>query len=354
MVKSTLIFKTGGRGDDLMVYWAALAGVLAGVIAPQRLYFENPNTRVLLANINSHFTGIELLDAEPKKNALTYVRPDSRSPRVGFRQLIKILRHRFKGHRDRNPYLRKYLSEYGGNFKIHWSLKLCLQLGLIYSWKEPYDDIYDGWEEICVGLGISYKEAKEKQSALSCAWKTIQEKIAPLSSSNRKNLPLMFPSGGSFQDFPDSFIAGIHKMDPSIKIVRYAHENQAADIYFQSYAEAKNLISEADYVITNDSFASHLAQFFSRKHVLICTRSRPGNVCFPDAVRTHIVDLGKELDCRPCVYIPLTRANKCAAGFVRCEPLLETNNQANEKIRSALIWAQDTSDRIKPLENNVT
>jgi ADP-heptose:LPS heptosyltransferase len=121
-------------------------------------------------------------------------------------------------------------------------------------------------------------------------------------------------------------------------IVRFKEDKRPADTYFSSLEEAVSLMLGARCVISSDSAISHVAQFFAAKHVLICSRSRPGNVCFPGAANTRVLDFGSTLRCRPCAYVEYTKP-VCAAGFVRCKALVDPNREKENRLKEALLWA---------------
>ncbi len=192
-----------------------------------------------------------------------------------------------------------------------------------------------------MALGLSTDRTKRLEGDLKSAWPLIRQRILGMRSHGEYLYEaLLFPGGGSFQDFDDEFIESIKSIVPELKLARFIHEKDSADIRFAGLHELSNLISEAKLVITNDSIASHLAQFYARRHILICTRSRPGNVCFPGAQATRIVDLGKDLRCRPCAYYPLDYVDKCPAGFHRCAGQVNISpakwQELAEVLRSAL------------------
>jgi hypothetical protein len=92
-----------------------------------------------------------------------------------------------------------------------------------------------------------------------------------------------------------------------------------ADVYFQSYQDIQDVVTSHEVVITTDSLPSHIAQFFARFHILLTSRSRPQNICFPGVGRTAIVDLGSSVGCRPCRYLYRSADARCAAGKLVCE-----------------------------------
>lgn len=317
--KGVLYFtRRAGLGDDVTVFWAAVAATLSQVIPTGiRLYFERPETRTFLAEISRLFPEIEVVEASEADRNVTYVRPDL--AQVRFASPWSLIRKRlFTTTSFCDPYLHKLQTEYGHEgWRPTSSERFAVAIGLLRVWRPPYEPIYDGWQQLGIALGLSQKHAGRMEKRLSPMWHSIRGRLRPCSTANATYPSLLFPAGNSFQDFSDEFVHQIRDIVPGIQVARFRDDERPADFRFATVGEARDLIENAKSVITTDSLTSHLAQFFARSHILICTRARPGNACFPGALNTRIVDLGADLSCRPCAYLPLTQGS-CAAGGSRC------------------------------------
>lgn len=317
-----------------MVFWSALAAILSGIL-PKSIpfYFWRKETRCFLHKVASAFPEIRVVDQMEPGRPVLWVRgqaPQFASPVFLLRSWCRKL----KGEIFCDPHLHKIETEFGwdGIRKTTWSQKLGRAVGLLRAWQPPYDELYDGWQEVSIAWGLTPKQARLREAALAAQWQIIADRLnlILLPQGPPLEFPLLFPAGGSFQDFDDRFIATIKSILPAIRIVRYKDDPKSADFYGDKLEEFTDWIRRAPLVITNDCLYSHIAQFFAKRHVLICSRSRPRNVCFPNAGRTTIIDLGKDLSCRPCAYFSLERHDHCPAGFRRCRPLLEIEKNAGE------------------------
>jgi hypothetical protein len=316
----SLVFRRSGLGDDLTVFWAVLGGVLQQLIPENpRLFFERHETRAFLATVARAFPGIEVVDEAPPRHGVAYVRHTSHQFRQASLWHMLCVRIRHGPSSFYEPYWHKWLSEHGNPWVAGWRLRVAMALGLIRAWRTPYDGTYDGWQQLSLAYGFSASESEVSSGRLATAWPLIRERLdvskGPIVWSGAP--PLFFPAGGSFQDFDEAFVRRVTDVTPGVKLVRFADDTAPADLRYGDLLELRTMISRAALVITNDSLPSHLAQFYARRHILICTRSRPSNVCFPGAMNTVVVDLGGNLPCRPCAYYPLTRPT-CPAGFARC------------------------------------
>jgi hypothetical protein len=335
-----LYFRRSGLGDDFMVYWSALAARVANLVpCVLRLYFERDETRFYLSQLAQRFPEIEIVDSVGPKERTIRLRnlaPDFQC--ISIPDLLAAALNRSELLYE--PYLHKWLSEYGRQWRSSRRLRLAIALGVLRVWQTPYDEVYDGWQQIGMALGFSTHKTNCLESGLRSAWPFIRKRILGI-RSHKEYLyeALLFPGGGSFQDFDDEFVESIKNIVPGLKLARFIHEKKSADVRFAGLHELSNLISQAKVVITNDSLASHLAQFYARRHILICTRSRPGNICFPGAQATRIIDLGKDLRCRPCAYYPLGYVDKCPAGFHRCAGQVNISPSKRQELVEALLSA---------------
>jgi hypothetical protein len=338
----TLVFTNrSGIGDDLMVFWAAAAAAIAGVVPPGvSLYFENQVSRRFLQTLAPMFPEIVLSDSASISNRFVVVRP--KQGEFGGQGFCALLRRRLTGKSIYcDPYIHKArceFGEFGPKWKPDPSTRFAITIGLLRVWTPPYDETYDGWQQLSIGLGFTNKRAAATARDLAPSWLEIRNRLSgwQLEEHHDTKLCLFLPGAGSFHDFGPGFIRILKELRPDLKVVRFRRELGPADIYFDTLEEVARLIANAELVVTNDSMPSHLAQFLSKQHVLICTRSRPGNVCFPGCAKTRIVDLGKSLECRPCTYYPLGEVKACPAGFARCKAQLELDPDKVTRLREAL------------------
>ncbi len=328
----------GGLGDDLMVFWAAAAASLGGLI-PRRvpLYFERRATREFLFQLATLFPEVQLVDRVPAASAVRCLRPKLEDVALAsFSQLVR--RRVAEKVKYYDPYYNKIITEYGHTVdRPTRGERFAVAIGLMRVWKPPYEGLYDGWQQLSLGLGLSKTHARKLAARLGSMWTQVRERLLHASGMKliRNDERLLFPEGGSFQDFGDSFIDWLKRIVSRLKIVRFAEDNRRADVYFNSLDELRSLISRASIVLTNDSLASHVAQFYAHKHILLCTRSRPENVCFPHAGNTSIIDLGRNLNCRPCAYWPISSGH-CPAGFSRCVAQTNVSPDIENELRQVL------------------
>jgi len=329
-----------GLGDDLMVYWAYLAAALEGLLPSGcRFFFERAETRRFLSRYSVIFPEINLVERIDPEDKPVYVRggydpgffpakPLSNIPYLLFSAPFEVRQYK----------LHKVLFEYGGKHRIRPRNLLASFSRASYSWLPPYPDIYDGWQELGIAFKIPKRRAVSDHSRLSKRWPVIWGRLDSCVDRVRfHGRALLFPAGGASQDFHEPFLDWMRRFG-TFDIVRFKGDKRPADVYFGSMEEVASLMRGARCVITTDSVSSHVAQFFAAKHVLICSRSRPGNVCFLGAANTRVLDLGSALRCRPCVYIESTRP-VCAAGFVRCKALVDTSREKEDQLKEALVWA---------------
>ncbi len=340
-VEKVYHFAKIGIGDDLMVFWALVAAVKAQIITNKvTVYFERKETREFLKNIGGAFPEIHLSETlyENKRRRVVYVRgKKSFFPGKPVWNIIYLLvGARFE---IRLSSFHKLISEFGG--ACHWRIRniFAAMFGATYFWSPPYPACYDGWQEVAIGYKIKKKFAVQQLKLLGKQWKGIIGRLQECQGVRRlSNEVLLFPDGGSFQDFDDVFILWLRQWC-SFKVVRFCDDQRSADLKYRCLRDMQTLISNARVVITNDSVSSHLAQFFASKHILICTRSRPDNVCFPCAENTYVLDWGKSLRCRPCAYLPRAYFKQCAAGHNRCFGQLELTQAKEYQFIEALQWA---------------
>ncbi len=325
-----LFFKESGLGDDLMVFWAAVGAVLGKITAPGiRLYFEKPQTRFFLAHLAPFFPEIKLVSHIGELKNIAFVRHTSwlfkERPWGHFQSMV------MEGNAFYEPYYHKWLTEYGSPYKPNPWVWLAIATGALKVWKPPYDETYDGWQQLSIALGFSNQQAKDVQSALLSVWPLIRERVGKDIEDNGE--VLLFPGAGSSQSLGREFIGEVKDVISDVKVVRFYQDVQKADKRYATVNELTKIITHAKLVITTDSLSSHIAHFFARKHVLFCTRSRPDNVCFPGARNTTIIDLGHSLKCRPCLY---TFHDKCAAGHQLCMAQKNLSDQYKESLAKTL------------------
>ncbi len=327
-----------GIGDDLMVFWAAIAAVLAGAVPPGlAVYFEKQGARRFLQTLAPLFPELTMLESAVPSERFVVVR--HKPEHLKERKFGALLRCRLTGkHIYCDPYDHKARSEFGIHWKPNRFERFAMNIGLLRVWKPPYDETYDGWQQLSIGLGFTNRRASEVALVFASSWVQIKDRLSPWLQERRSTSTpcLLLPGAGSFQDFGLEFIAILKQLRPGLKVARFRNELEPADIYFDDLEELARLIINANLVVTNDSMPSHLAQFLAKRHVLICTRSRPGNVCFPGCANTRVVDLGKNLECRPCAYYRLAEATECPAGFARCKAQLEFDPGKMTLLREAL------------------
>lgn len=319
-------------GDDIMFFWAAVAGVLLDIL-PQgvRIFFSRPTSRHFLSLIAKHyFAGyVEILTEDPsKEGGCIHTRSLVGRPDNGcFQMNIKgALKKTFWGAKNPtiycNGYIHKFFSEFGNDFKLTWKERFSKVIHLWKVWSPPYPNIYDGWQEVAVAYGFKKKDALIMASRLPRVWPKIRELLRvdeiDLEDSVDRYPVLLFPSGGGSQDFDEVLMDSIRSVFPALFVARFTGDLRFSNLRYDSLDEAMMLMRKSAVVITNDSMASHLAQFFSSNHILICSRSRPGNVCFPGAGKSFVIDLGIALPCRPCAYVSIDSERLCAAGHKRC------------------------------------
>jgi hypothetical protein len=335
------IFGTdNGLGDDLMVFWAYLAAVLEGLLpCGCRFFFERAETRRFLGHYSGVFPEINLVEEVGPQDKPVYVRggydpdffpgkPVRNIPYLLFSAPFEVRQYKFH----------KVHFEYGGKHRIQPRNLLASFARASYSWLPPYPEIYDGWQELGIAFKVSKRWAVSRHARLSRGWPVIRGRlVGPADGTHTSGRPLLFPAGGASQDFHEPFLDWMRKFC-KFDIVRFKDDKRPADIYFSSLEEAVSLMRSASCVITTDSACSHAAQFFAAKHILICSRSRPRNVCFLGAANTWVLDLGSALRCRPCVYVEHTKP-VCAAGFVRCKALVEMNREKENRLKEAFVWA---------------
>lgn len=334
--RPVLYFHPVGLGDDLMVFWSAVAATLAGILPKGlRLYFRRPETRHFLKKLAASFEEIELLDQMPPRTLVIFVRLQA----YRFKQplyLLEATARRFKKQIFCDAHLHKAETEYGRWEKATPSQAFARAVGLLRAWKPPYGSLYDGWQELSVAFGFDKEKAQALEPRLGIEWPTIVDRLKQgrtgETPSEGFDFPLLFPAGGSFQDFDHDMIQRIRGTVPGLRIVRFHEDRRPADLTFEDLEECAELIRRSSLVITNDSIPSHIAQFFAAKQVLITTRSRPENICFPDARNTVIIDLGKGLPCRPCAHLSWQQFEACPAGFGRCRPLVEIKTNGGSEL----------------------
>jgi hypothetical protein len=325
-----------GLGDDLMVYWAYLAAALEGLLPSGcRFLFARAETRRFLGRYSGVFPEISLVEEVTLEDRPVYVRggydpgffpakPLRNIPYLLFSAPFEVRQYKFH----------KVLFEYGGKHRIRPRNLLSFFTGASYGWLPPHPDIYDGWQELGIAFKIPKRRAVSQHTRLSKKWRVIHRRLGCASRAEPSGRALLFPAGGASQDFHEPFLDWMRRFC-AFDVVRFKEDKRPADTYFSSLEEAVALMLGARCVITTDSVMSHVAQFFAAKHVLICSRSRPGNVCFPGAANTQVLDFGSTLRCRPCAYVEYTKP-VCAAGFVRCKALVDLNQDKENRLEEAL------------------
>jgi hypothetical protein len=188
-------------------------------------------------------------------------------------------------------------------------------------------------------LGRPWETTRHLAPRLAEVWPALARRLrevdlAPLAP--QRCPALFFPAGSGWQNLGDELIAGVRRRWPELRVARFIDDPQPADVRFASISEAAGLVQGA-VVVTNDSMVSHLAQMLARRHLLLCTKSPPGNVCFPGARSTRVVDLGAGLLCRPCYSWP--GAERCAAGHRRCAGQQLTRAR-EARLDAGLAWAR--------------
>ncbi|MFC1680389.1 hypothetical protein ACFL1S_01150 [Pseudomonadota bacterium] len=326
-----------GLGDDLMFFWSYVGGVIAGVLpVNRRLYFERKETRTFLSEISKAFPEVSV-EKEPAMDA-RYIHV--RHPPPGFmpaKPLVNLWRLRISNIELRNTFLHKCFLDHGGNYRrqLYRPRNLVTVLsGSVYSWLPPYPEMYDGWQELNIALHRSKKMASREYSLLSSSWINIWERVNAYFKIDAKKDTLLLPGGGSFKDFGYPFVnwlKGIVDLD----VARFINDTKPSDFKYETIFELRDIILKYKTVITNDSLGSHVAQFYARKHILICTSGRPGNVCFPGALNTRVVDFGHALKCRPCGYFGRADGT-CDAGFKLCQGQLDLDEKKASLIKASL------------------
>jgi hypothetical protein len=225
-----------------------------------------------------------------------------------------------------DPYFHKAWSELGSEWTPNWRYRFAVRYGALHAWQPPYPEIYDGCQEIAIGLRMTRIQGAALQQRIGSQWPKLRERlIDSVSIASAPANTLLFPAGGSFQDFDENVVREILDHEPQAKVARHTSDERPAEVRYERFEEVLPLLAAAEHVITNDSAVSHLAQFYCRRHTLVCSRSRPANVVFPGAKNTTVIDLGSRLSCRPCFYLPLRRG-RCAAGYQRCAAFNRLNS----------------------------
>ena len=316
---------------------------MGGILPPKRrIYFERTETRVFLQYLATNaFPEISVINEPGGSSKLIYVRhgPNDFFPAKPITNLWYL--RTSASFEIRNIFLHKCFFDFGGTYKknIFRPRNLLTHAsGTIYFWMPPYPEIYDGWQEINIAFRNSKKSACTSNQILEGKWKHIVDRIKKfLPNVVPKKEVLLVPEAGYFKDFDDPFLCWLDKL-VSVKVARFKDDSRYADVRFESVLELADLIRNYKVVITNDSLSSHIAQFLSFRHILICSSSRPGNVCYPGAKNTYIVDFGSSLDCRPCSYFG-KGDGLCAADQARCKGQLILNESKKSALAKALDWA---------------
>jgi len=309
----------GGLGDDLMFFWATVAGVLSGVL-PKKviIYFQSDITRnYLIEELAEIFPEITMLRDEPTIDSFLTI---SRSF-IPIKMYIKNLLFFKDNPRYCNFFIHMQMNDYGATFRLRVIDRLLVKLKIFRIYTAHFNQAYIGWQEAALVFKLTREQMLQRQGELSRFWAVIKKRLPQAAPLEKYLPPLFFPGGKSFQDFDCQFVSWIKEAVPSVQVVRHISDRRAADITYDSLQSLQRLMTAAKFVITNDSSPSHLAQFFARKHILICTRSNPVNVCFPGAANTTVFDLGIDLKCRPCVYRVQSADGgaRCPAGFGHCK-----------------------------------
>lgn len=335
-----LIFdRSWGLGDDLMVFWSIAALSVGQPPAAVPVFFRRAETRRFLAALAPHFPEIDLAAPGRRPGQVVFVR--SRPPLLLYpgRPLINVLRARASTRIGfREPTFHRSFQEGRGRYRP--TRLLAGLIGAAYMWLPPYPEIYDGLQELAIARRLSKTAALDRTPRLGAAWSAISDRVrgAIAPSPDVAGRTLVFPGAGSFQDFPDEFLEELKRAVPGLAVARFRADGRAAELRYGSLTEAAALLAGCRAAVTTDSAISHLAQFVAQRHLLICTRSRPANVCFPAARHTRVLDLGRALACRPCAYRPLDAYATCASGRPRCAPLTGPELRDEQALRSSLEW----------------
>jgi glycosyltransferase involved in cell wall biosynthesis len=135
----------------------------------------------------------------------------------------------------------------------------------------------------------------------------------------------LFPAGKSFQAFSPASCKKLMRMLPMEDTAFFI---QSSDPWIAEYHEAglqpRSLNSIEDmlwviktspYLMTTDSFSSHVAQFLRDDFVLALTRDFQEHIVHPGAYPNIVAN---HPTCAPCSYVPRTDSQQCVAKFNAC------------------------------------
>jgi hypothetical protein len=340
---SYLCVQSSGLGDDLALYWALIAGRLSGLFPDAiGVYFESREIRSYLSeHLQPIFPEASVLrDPGPLSRHSIVVRLGSKKFRFGT--LLSGFR---LGNDFSSPYFNRFFSEFRPKSEIRLNVgtRMAVMAGILSGkvrvWPPPYDAAYNGYQELAVSFGFKKKDIAADHERLSAAWPQMRERIANRHAGRAVSGSVgIFPSANSFQRFPGAVIRELRRAFPAAKV--YSHSSfpdESTDATYDHLGELQGFLLENETAITSDSASSHLAQFISARHILICSRSRPVNVCFPGAANTTVIDMGRNLTCRPCDYYKKNDENLCPMQRKSCDAFLDLSmlERVEQSIRRA-------------------
>lgn len=174
----------------------------------------------------------------------------------------------------------------------------------------------------------------------------IKNQTFPDSRRSVKKIAI-FPGGGSFQFLPSEFISNMISelgldasqytcyFAPGDNLINDYNEAQINSDITHTVEDILLVISNADVVITADSFVSHIAQILAKEHVALMSHDFPQHTIHPAARSTIVFE---PLDCCPCYYTLRREEKLCPAGHRCCAVFLSDRyrNQAVYSIRKIM------------------
>ncbi|WP_426025860.1 glycosyltransferase [Brevundimonas sp. TSRC1-1] len=151
------------------------------------------------------------------------------------------------------------------------------------------------------------------------------DEITPVSDRKTYSSPAAFPSGKSFQTIPPLVYKAIDSAMGGDFFTCYVQNDSPWKNDFEDHAVAtKNLsdikdtfrvIKYSSYLLTTDSFTSHLAQFLRDDFTLVLSRDLQESILHPGANPTVVAN---HPACAPCNYQERYHFDRCVAGYKYC------------------------------------